>query len=215
MERHTDLRAILFDFDETLVTLSVDWPQVRAQLRDLFAPSGFESPFKPMTESLRAARDHCEATGQEPLFGEALALLRQVEGMGIDGAIAMPGSKDLLDEVVAKGILYAIVSNNHTEVIRAAIERFAFPPPGAVVGRDRVRYMKPDPEGARKALAELGVEAEESCLVGNSAYDVALGRVMAMRTYIIGERVDCEGSATHLSSLSEMIPLIKVNGRWV
>jgi sugar-phosphatase len=214
MDRQTRLKAILFDFDETLVTLAVDWPRARAQLRELFAPSGFDSPFRPMTESLRAAREFCEAVGHDELFLEALGFLREVEGRGLDGAIAMPGAKELLDAVVAKGIPFAIVSNNDTRVIRAAVERFCFPAPSVVVGRDSVRHMKPDPEGARLAMAELGLLAADICLVGNSAYDLALGQALGIQTYLVGPQMTPDGSATYLQSLTELMPLLKETGRW-
>jgi hypothetical protein len=97
MDQFPLVNAILFDFDETLVTLGVDWTRVRTRLQELFAPCGFDSTFLPLTEALSHAREFCEASGRGNLFLAALGILREEEASGLDGAVAMAGSKELLD----------------------------------------------------------------------------------------------------------------------
>jgi beta-phosphoglucomutase-like phosphatase (HAD superfamily) len=114
---------------------------------------------------------------------------------------------------LVKAILFAIVSNNDSQVIRAAHARFDFPSPNVIVGRDLVGHMKPDPEGARLALAELGVQPSDCWLVGNSIYDLALGKALAIRTFIVGSQLTMHPTAIILPSLRELIPWVEDGGR--
>ena len=212
MDQLPRLKGILFDFDETLVTLAVDWPRLRKRLHELFAPDGFDSPFSPLTESLRAAREFSYGNGRAELYNAALGIAREEETLGLDGAIAMPGSKELLDAVAARGIPFAIVSNNDSLVIRAALAQFEFPSPNIIVGRDAVEHLKPEPEGARLALRELGVQPEECWLVGNSKYDAALGYALGVaRTLLVGGNFQSPLGCESIPSLMEVAKSLDEN----
>lgn len=70
---------------------------------------------------------------------------------------------------------------------------------GAVVGVDTVRRPKPDPEGARVALARLGVGALHSVFVGDTIMDVLAGRACGARTVAVlhghGDEAELRASA--------------------
>jgi phosphoglycolate phosphatase-like HAD superfamily hydrolase len=54
-----------------------------------------------------------------------------------------------------------------------------------VVGVDTVRRPKPDPEGARVALARLGVGATRAVFVGDTIMDVLAGKGAGTRTIAV------------------------------
>lgn len=80
----------------------------------------------------------------------------------------------------------AVVTTKAVEPARLVLralkieERF-----GAVVGVDTVRRPKPDPEGARVALARLGVGSVRAVFVGDTIMDVLAGRGCGARTVAV------------------------------
>lgn len=80
----------------------------------------------------------------------------------------------------------AVVTTKAVEPARIVLralgieERF-----GAVVGVDTVRRPKPDPEGARVALARLKVGAMHAVFVGDTIMDVLAGKGAGMRTIAV------------------------------
>lgn len=92
-----------------------------------------------------------------------------------------PGMREALDAF--PGVPMAIVTTKAVEPARTVLqalgieERF-----GAIVGVDTVRRPKPDPEGARVALARLGAGALHAVFVGDTIMDVLAGKGAGTRT---------------------------------
>lgn len=77
----------------------------------------------------------------------------------------------------------AIVTTKATEPARTVLKALGLDARMAtIVGVDTVRRPKPDPEGARVALARLGVGAMESVFVGDTVMDVLAGKGASLRT---------------------------------
>lgn len=118
---------------------------------------------------------------------EAAALVRsyraRFESHG--GALLRP-APGLHDALAAFDAPMAIVTTKAVEPARFVLEtlgiaeRFA-----TIVGVDTVRRPKPDPEGARVALARLGVGALRSVFVGDTVMDVLAGKGAGTRTVAV------------------------------
>jgi len=97
---------------------------------------------------------------------------------------ATPGMREALDAF--EGVPMAVVTTKAVEPARTVLralgieERF-----GAVVGVDTVRRPKPDPEGARVALARLGVGSLHAVFVGDTIMDVLAGKGAGTRTVAV------------------------------
>ena len=115
-----------------------------------------------------------------------------------------PGVPELLTKASSRGVAFAIVSNNDSDVITEAFRRFRLPLPGVIVGRDVVRHPKPHPEGALSALAQLHLLPEECWYVGDSTTDLAVGTAVGMRTYIVDPSGSTLHGATILNSIGEL-----------
>jgi HAD superfamily hydrolase (TIGR01509 family) len=86
---------------------------------------------------------------------------------------ALPGSRELLDALRAANIPWAIATNSRIEtagptlaLIGVSVDR------DPVVTRDEVTHAKPDPDLFVAAAARVGVDIENSTVVGDSVWDM-------------------------------------------
>lgn len=83
-----------------------------------------------------------------------------------------PGVREMLDEIVSRGLPMGIVTNNRNGVIVALLRHLKldrhFP---VVIAEENVALPKPDPEGVRIAAGLLGASVERTVFVGDSRSD--------------------------------------------
>jgi phosphoglycolate phosphatase len=108
-----------------------------------------------------------------------------------------------------------MVSNIGRAALAAALGRFGLDRwLRPVVSRDEVTFMKPHPEGALRALAELRTAPQAALFVGDSRADVFAARAAGMRVAIL-RGGECDEAAfaatppdhmlTHLEEVAELI----------
>lgn len=93
-----------------------------------------------------------------------------------DATSPYPGVIETLDRFRQAGLPMAVITNKaaaFTEPLLEATGILAYL--GTVISGDQVTRKKPDPEGIRRALEELGVAADDAAFVGDSANDVTAG----------------------------------------
>lgn len=177
---------MLFDLDGTLVDGA-------AAIHDSFEHALRERDRPPVARGLVAAhigmplrlmfRDLCQVDDRE-----SAALVRAYRERFEEVAPALvratPGAIEALDAL--GDVPMAIVTTKAVEPARTVLralgieDRF-----GAVVGVDTVRRPKPDPEGARVALARLQVGALHAVFVGDTVMDVLAGKGARTRTVAV------------------------------
>ena len=177
--------ALLFDLDGTLVDGA-------AAIHDAFEHALRERGHPPVPRALVAGRigmplrlmfrDLCQADDRE-----SAALVRayreRFEQQAPRLVAPTPGALDAVDAFdVPRAIVTTKAVDPALTVLRAlGIEdRFQ-----AVVGVDTVRRPKPDPEGARVALARLGLGATRAVFVGDTIMDVLAGKGAGTRTVAV------------------------------
>lgn len=95
-----------------------------------------------------------------------------------------PGALDALAHF--DGTPMAVVTTKAVEPARVVLRALGIESRfGAVVGVDTVRRPKPDPEGARVALARLGVGSMHALFVGDTIMDVLAGKGAGARTVAV------------------------------
>jgi phosphoglycolate phosphatase len=186
------IRLVIFDLDGTLVDSRLDLVHsVNAALRHIGRPE--------LPDDLIASYvgDGAPILIQRALGGEAVdeALVRKglqyflsyYREHKLDHTKVYPGIAEALTEIQrsANGQprTMAVLSNKPVNPSRAIVEELGL---GQffvhVYGGNSFPSKKPDPEGARKLLAENGIGPEQAAMVGDSHVDVRTGRNAGMWT---------------------------------
>ena len=159
------LRAVLFDFDGTLTRPgALDFAAVK---REVGCP-----PDRLVLEWIEALPAGAQRTA-------ALAALERFEMEGAAESRPNEGAEDLLRRLRALGLRLGVLTRNGRRAVDAALERFTVH--GAddfdvVITRDDAVAPKPSPDGVSRAAAAMGVNAEETLVVGDFLLDMLAGR---------------------------------------
>lgn len=168
-------RAILFDLDGTLLD-SV--PTIIKVTRETLESMGIRIDDVTLRHAIGIplkAQARRFAPGQEQRFLDdyRAAYLPHVN----EDSRLFPGTLEMLADLRARGCLTAVVTSKNMRGTSRAIELTGMTGMfDCVVTADDVERHKPDPEPVRKAMAELGVSAEECVYVGDSAFDVDMAQ---------------------------------------
>jgi phosphoglycolate phosphatase len=107
-------------------------------------------------------------------LAEALPIYREFwERTMLDGVALMPGARELLDALHARGAKLGVFTNKlgtSSRLICDHLEITGFF--GAIVGAKDTPWLKPAPEFTAHVLEKLGAAPATSLLVGDSPYDV-------------------------------------------
>lgn len=169
-------QAVLFDFDGPICSLFAGKPAsgVAAALQSLLPTNGGAWP------SNLDAGDPLDVLRRAAQLGPDVAVRveRALRDAEVDAAtVAEPtaGGHDSLRACVASGRLCAVVTNNSPEAATAYLARYSLLPVAASVqGRAPAdpERMKPSPDVVLRALADLGIDAGDAVVIGDSVTDV-------------------------------------------
>lgn len=212
--------AVLFDFDGTLVHITIDFEAMRQNALDVIARYG-ETPDggKWTLEIIEAVRDRLAR--QEPVTAnrfqrEALASIEAVELDAAARATPLPAAVETLDWLRREGIGIGIVTRNCRNAVLRVISRHGLHV-DALFTRDDVRYVKPHPGQLLAALGFLRALPGESLMVGDHPTDIAGAHAAGLAGVALTTTraaAEFDGDTDHIiSGLDELPPLI-ASGRW-
>jgi phosphoglycolate phosphatase len=180
------VRAIVFDFDGTLVNSATDIElSLNYALKQFGLPEHGAEAVRGMvgdgaTSLIERAlpRDLAEDTRKQ-----VLSVFR-VHYHESDHATSLPypGVMELLHALMERGIGLAIVSNKPDNVLQRVCPK-ALPgiPFGLVAGERADIPRKPAPTGVLLALKALGAEPHEAIYVGDTAVDIQVAKAAAVK----------------------------------
>ncbi len=187
---HHAFKAVLFDFEGTLVDFQWQLDAAHAELRAAYAVLGLGGD--DFTQGNYATMWNAAVDRLEPLgrMEELRAALCPVYDRWDADALARwsprPGAAALLLQLVAAGLRVGMVSNVGRKALAAALQRFGLAEwLKPVVSRDEVLQMKPGAEGIRRVLAEWRLAADDVLFIGDSRADVRGARAAGLRVAII------------------------------
>jgi len=211
------IKLVIFDLDGTLIDSRLDLVHsVNAALRHIGRP---ELPDDVIASYVG---DGAPILIQRALGGEAIdeALVRQglqfflsyYREHKLDHTTVYEGVREALGFIqrASNGVprKMAVLSNKPVVPSRAIVEALGL---GSfftqIYGGNSFASKKPDPEGARKLLEEMGVLAEETAIVGDSHVDVETGRNSGLSTVGVSY-----GFAPH--TMDECPPDVLVDTPW-
>ncbi len=174
MPARDGLRAVLFDWDGTLVDSAEKtyacYVKVFAAYGIAFDHAAFERTYSPdwyrTYEEVGLPREHWPEADARWLSCYATA-----------PSLLLPGAREALERLDEAGLLQGLVSSGDGTRVRREIEEFGLDRFfAAVVCGGETVCRKPDPEPLLLALSRLGVAAGATAYVGDSPEDVAMAK---------------------------------------
>ncbi len=181
------MNAIVFDFDGTLATLNIDFPQMRKALLDLvcnfnLSPNTLENLF--VLEMIEKSKIMvaCRSPENASEFRrQAYSLIEDIEMEAAKNGTLIDGTRELLHELKRRGIKTGVVTRN----CEAAVKHI-FPDihtyVDSIMTRDHTSLVKPNPEHLRLCLKELLVAPEYASMIGDHPMDIKIGRDVGVLT---------------------------------
>ena len=217
----SDVRAVLFDLDGTLIDSAPDLAAAADRMR---VARGLPSlPFeqsRPMAGA--GARGLLgvafgvtpEAPGYDALREEFFALY---ESCMTEQTSAFAGVPELIEALLARGLPWGVVTNKAMRFagpLTRGMELFRTA--SAVVGGDSTPYPKPHPASLFDAARQLGIEPARCIYVGDDERDVVAGLAAGMGTVAatygyLGGNTDTRrwGAHAHVADPAELLPLLQ------
>lgn len=151
-----------------------------------------------------------------PLRDAAVASFRRrYAGRLVERTRPYDGIPELLDALAARGVRTAVLTNKPEPAARTIVESLLGRWPWAAIIGDRADLpRKPDPTGARVALAALGSAASDTLMIGDSDVDmhtavaagmIGVGAVWGFRT---SEELLAAGARVVVARPAEVVPLL-------
>jgi len=94
----------------------------------------------------------------------------------LDQVRPLPGAVELLARLTELSVAWSIATSGYAESAGPTIAMLGVPDDVPIVTRDLVEHAKPDPDLFLAAAERLGVEIEDSVVVGDSVWDLLAAR---------------------------------------
>lgn len=216
-------RAVLFDLDGTLAdTLDDIADATNHALTAHGLPTHRREAYRELVgEGVTRLVERALPPGRKAFRQRVLDDLASyyVEHM-LDRSAPYPGIPDLLDELAARGVPMAVLSNKPHSAARWMVERlFGAVPFVAVMGERSDVPPKPDPESALEIAADAGIEPSGWLYLGDTRTDMetatAAGMIPVGALWGFRDRDELEahGARVVLESPHELLDLLTENGR--
>lgn len=178
--------TLLFDLDGTLVDSLPDIAASTNYLRQHFdlPPLRLEQVGALVGDGLAALLQKALGDHSEAKLAAASSIYQDHHAQQCtELVVAFPGVREHLSQWQWEGRRLGVVTNKPVKFALRVLEHLnltTFLP--VVIGGDSTLARKPDPEPVVEALAQLGGQANDAMMVGDSPADILAGRAAGMRT---------------------------------
>lgn len=174
------IEAIIFDFDGTLAELTIDFDEMKKRLKAL--GSAFLDPLPekdvPALEWVDFIAD-C-LSEKDPDLGKEFHtrcrfLIISMEVEAARNGKLFPFTCNILNGLRESGIKTGIITRNTASAVRELVPEINNLS-GCFLSREDVQNVKPHPEHLFKALEIIGVDPENTLMVGDHPMDIETGK---------------------------------------
>jgi len=199
------IKAVIFDLDGTIVDFNIDFKAARKEVIRLLTKQSLPNSLLSVNEGvflmLKKAEKHMKEKGEDEqefakLKEKVIAVVERYESEAARETNLVPGILDAfktLREMKLKIALFTANGKKSTNYIlrRFRLMRFF----DAIITRESVSAVKPDPAHLEAVLEALKVRPEEAIVVGDSVRDMECARQL---------KVLAVGVATGFSPIEEL-----------
>jgi HAD superfamily hydrolase (TIGR01549 family) len=180
------IKAVIFDLDGTIASFNLDYLTVRAEVRSYLTRSGVPASVLATNESifdmLKKVEIFLKNSGKSQrtfnkVRNEASSIAEKYEMEAAKTTELLPGVAETLLSLKKMGLrigLCTINSEKSTDYIlkRFSVAKFF----DAVTPRNKVKFVKPNPEHLEATLKALHTSPKEAMLVGDGSRDMRCAR---------------------------------------
>jgi HAD superfamily hydrolase (TIGR01509 family) len=224
----TSIKAVIFDLDGTIASFNLDYKAVRGEVREYLlrigVPASLLSANESIFEMLKKTEIFVKNSGKsaeamEEIRKEALGMAEKYELEAARTTSLLPGANETLKTLKQMGLKIGLFTLSGDKSARYILQRFKLGEFfGVTVPRNRVNFVKPNPEHLEMALKVLGVVPEETVVVGDSKVDMESAR--ELKAIAVGlptgtsttEQLTVHGANYIITSITDLPVLIdKIN----
>lgn len=180
------VKAVIFDLDGTIVSFNLDYKglrgEVRACLLRIGVPASVLSVKDSVFEMLKKTEIFVRNSGKsaeamEEIRNEVLAIAEKYELEAARDTSLLSGAGETLTVLKRMGLKIGLFTLNSDKAANYILQRFKLSEFfGVTIPRNKVDYVKPNPEHLEMALKVLGVAPEETVVVGDGNVDMQCAR---------------------------------------
>jgi HAD superfamily hydrolase (TIGR01509 family) len=191
-------KLVIFDLDGTLLSLPINYENLREELKTIFKPFGVETEFKPILDAVNVAlstvrQKHGSETFQE-MSMNVHGLLEKYEIAAANEAKVIAGAKETLGKLKQLDLKLGIFSRTGRQAVVSALKKAGLEQYfDVIVAREDTKEQKPSPEGLKKILTMFGLKAEDAIVVGDHIFDIMAAKELGIKSIAIqNERISLD-----------------------
>jgi phosphoglycolate phosphatase len=176
------LKAILWDFDGTLIFFNIDAPRMRREIFEYMTRRGYQPPndgrWRSIFNIIKDAKEFFLNAGKSAEDINAFAshveeIINTIEAEGTGTARVVPGIPEVLQQTHQWGIKHAIITLNRGKNVTQLLAQLGLIQYFDVIaGRDVVAQFKPDPAHTHYILNRLHLKPEDCLMIGDHPNDL-------------------------------------------
>ncbi|UCF45277.1 MAG: HAD family hydrolase [Candidatus Bathyarchaeota archaeon] len=222
------VKAVIFDLDGTIVSFNLDYKtlrgEVRACLLRMGVPASVLSVKDSIFEMLKKTEIFVRNSGKsaevmQEIRDEVLAIAEKYELEAARDTSLLPGTGETLRVLKRMGLKIGLFTLSSDKAANYILQRFKLADFfGVTVPRNKVNFVKPNPEHLEMALKILGVAPTETVVVGDGGVDMESAK--ELKAFAVGlptgtstiEQLKYNGANYIITSITDLPVLIeKIN----